>query len=495
MRSVVGVVGSLIALAVAGCGEAAAPETPGDNGGSSASAGTGVGGTAGAPASGGTGASGAPAGAGGSAGTNATGGAANAGAAGTAGAPPPGGGAGGESAAAGTGGATATGPGLNVGGKCFPPCAFPEITDPDAMGAVDGYGWEGQQACIDPASPAAMSATPCEPPAPPVVGSPGEGGVWSVDEMTCTPFCSSTATDPDAEGVTDGWGYEHQRSCVVPGTAAALGGLPCDPMLPALPTGDGVEIDDMGTKTCHPLCIDLAVAMPDTNGWGYEYERTCIVSGSVAALQGIPCDGPDPPEPPEPLPPPPGVGWNSDYTATMFGEDDCRPFGFDDPGNSNLNQATCIGSGRTQLNDQNRVWFGAVGDLSTLWSGGQCTCSNGSTDTCSSPPSCSGQGNCGQCVEVTCNGDGTYSYEGDGYTHTEFCKPSASVVVQLIDACPHNHPNNPYWCTTDRPNHIDISCSAFDELVQGERPIGEIGFINVHVRQVDCSVGLGPKVF
>jgi len=97
-------------------------------------------------------------------------------------------------------------------------------------------------------------------------------------------------------------------------------------------------------------------------------------------------------------------------------------------------------------------------------------------------------------VEVACNFEGTYSFQNDGLTHAEFCKPGRSVVVQLIDACPHNHPNNQYWCTRARPEHIDVSCSAFRELTQG-RQIGQIGSINVRVRRVDCSVGLGVKTF
>jgi hypothetical protein len=66
------------------------------------------------------------------------------------------------------------------------------------------------------------------------------------------------------------------------------------------------------------------------------------------------------------------------------------------------------------------------------------------------------------------------------------------VVGQQIDACPHNHPNNAYWCTAERPDHVDISCSAFAALTRG-RNVGEIGSINVHVRSVDCSAGLGER--
>jgi hypothetical protein len=95
---------------------------------------------------------------------------------------------------------------------------------------------------------------------------------------------------------------------------------------------------------------------------------------------------------------------------------------------------------------------------------------------------------------VACNATGTFSFMNSGFTHDEFCRAGQSVVVQLIDACPHNHPNNTYWCTAARPDHIDLSCTAFSSLVQGS-PVGDIGSINVYVRSVSCSVGLGVKTF
>jgi hypothetical protein len=79
-----------------------------------------------------------------------------------------------------------------------------------------------------------------------------------------------------------------------------------------------------------------------------------------------------------------------------------------------------------------------------------------------------------------------------GDTHNRFCRAGQSVVVQIIDACPHNHVNNTYWCTSARPNHIDLSCSAFQQITQGAA-VGTIGYVNAYVRPVDCSVGLGPK--
>jgi hypothetical protein len=90
---------------------------------------------------------------------------------------------------------------------------------------------------------------------------------------------------------------------------------------------------------------------------------------------------------------------------------------------------------------------------------------------------------------------GTYYHPDDENqdTHNGYCRTDQSVVVQVIDVCPHNHSNNPYWCTDQRANHIDISCSAFTEITNARQDIDNIGSLNVWVRQVDCSVGLGVK--
>jgi hypothetical protein len=182
-------------------------------------------------------------------------------------------------------------------------------------------------------------------------------------------------------------------------------------------------------------------------------------------------------------------GWLDDYTATMFGQVDCTQHGFNDP--TNLNTSACVSRGAVSLDAQNQTWFGATGDLSSLWSGPACSCGQ-TQGTCASPPSCNGQDNCGACFEVACDPAGVHSFMNDGFTHNEFCRNDQSVVIQVIDACPHNHPMNTWWCTESRPNHIDVSCSAFDSIAQG-RPIGDIGSLNVYVRPVDCSVGLGPR--
>lgn len=464
----------LLALALAGCTPESAGSGPGAGSGGASASGSGgaTGAGTGGRAGGGTGGGAGP-------GSGGAGGATGAGTGGN-----PGGGSGGAavSGSGGGGGAGgATGDGLQKGSMCFAVCGFPAITDPDG----DGYGWERQMTCLVATSAAAAGTTPCIAPTPMNPPTPGNGILGGT---TCFSVCSSPITDDDG----DGFGYEHLNPCIVAGTAPALGGLPCVPTTMPLGTGDGIRVSD---GTCHPLCVNLATAMPDAAGWGYENMRTCVVSTSVAALQGVPCDAPDPPTPPPPPPAPPGTGWNADYTATMFGQADCAQHGFTDP--TNLNASTCVSRGAVTLGGSNTMFFGATGDLATLWNGApQCTCTSGgqTQGRCSSPPACSGQTNCGQCVEVVCNGTGTHSYMNDGYTHNEFCKPRTSVVVQLIDACPHNHPSNTYWCTTARPQHIDVSCSAFNSIVQG-RPVGEIGSINVYARSVNCNVGLGVKTF
>ena len=135
----------------------------------------------------------------------------------------------------------------------------------------------------------------------------------------------------------------------------------------------------------------------------------------------------------------------------------------------------------------NRDWFAAPGDLSAIWQGAACVCSG--AEPCI--PSCNDQQTCGRCFEVACKPAGTYTHPDDNDTHGGYCRTDQSVVVEVIDACPHNHQYNTYWCTDQRPDHIDISCSAFRELTEDRQTVNNIGSINVWVRPVDCSTGHG----
>lgn len=188
---------------------------------------------------------------------------------------------------------------------------------------------------------------------------------------------------------------------------------------------------------------------------------------------------------PDPDPDPTLSGdWQGDYTVTMYGAEDCPQYGYQDA--YSVNDGTCVSGGQVALNSDNRSYYGAPGDLSSIWGGPECVQQNGGF------PACPGQDNCGQCFEIRCDPDGTHTYPGDTDPHGAFCRTDQSVVIQVVDACPHNHPQNTFWCTSERPDHVDISCTAFRAISQG-RDVGDIGSLNVFIRQVDCGVGLGPQ--
>jgi hypothetical protein len=141
----------------------------------------------------------------------------------------------------------------------------------------------------------------------------------------------------------------------------------------------------------------------------------------------------------------------------------------------------------------NARYYGAPGDLSSIWQGGQCTCQGGGTGNCTSAPSCSDEQDCAKCVAVRCDPSGP---SVNGTSHGSYCDTTTYVVVQIIDACPHNHPTNVAstigWCTSRRANHIDVSCSALGGISTLGTNIGQQGWLPVAVQMVDCSVGLGP---
>ena len=72
------------------------------------------------------------------------------------------------------------------------------------------------------------------------------------------------------------------------------------------------------------------------------------------------------------------------------------------------------------------------GDLSSIWSGGECECQGGGAGNCTTAPSCPMEQDCGKCVAVKCNPNGTIS-EG-GYNHDMYCGTTEYVVIEVIDA-------------------------------------------------------------
>lgn len=126
--------------------------------------------------------------------------------------------------------------------------------DADAMSGGDGERPSQPASDIDPAAPApagsaegsegtdpALGLDPMAPTAPldPTLPAGAELGNGRVVDGTCTLVCADGATDADAQGVSDGWGFERDRSCLVPDSELELEGESCDipelaPM-PALP--------------------------------------------------------------------------------------------------------------------------------------------------------------------------------------------------------------------------------------------------------------------
>ncbi|KAG1673671.1 hypothetical protein FOA52_010539 [Chlamydomonas sp. UWO 241] len=89
-------------------------------------------------------------------------------------------------------------------------------------------------------------------------------------------------------------------------------------------------------------------------------------------------------------------------------------------------------------------------------------------------------GSCGRCYEVACQPLEFYDNYGEYLDRRGACRdPSASVVVQVVDACQCYEPSNPYsnqrWCCGDM-YHMDLSIWAFSKLVwspesSGSRPV------------------------
>lgn len=103
------------------------------------------------------------------------------------------------------------------------PGATGEQPVPDAPGNeganADGTGPVGLTPEPAPTNPDAV-----DPQAPPGL----QLGNGRLIDGACTLVCANGSTDPDAAGVTDGWGYERDRSCLVPESQLELDSEPCD---------------------------------------------------------------------------------------------------------------------------------------------------------------------------------------------------------------------------------------------------------------------------
>src|SRR5688572_19518285 len=108
-----------------------------------------------------------------------------------------------------------------------PPSGSPEAqpsptapsTNPSPEGTDSGLG-------LEPGAAPPGAGEPAEPEQPEVPALLfGNGRIVGAD---CTLVCADASTDPDAQGQTDGWGFERGRSCLTPQSDLALENEPCD---------------------------------------------------------------------------------------------------------------------------------------------------------------------------------------------------------------------------------------------------------------------------
>jgi len=145
----------------------------------------------------------------------------------------------------------------------FPVCRLAS-SDPDG----DGYGFENNGSCI------VTGDTGSQPGSPPV--SAATSGITS----SRFPACASSASDPDG----DGFGFENGRSCQVTASNSAAPAATSFNPAPAPVPGVApppVAAATAGFSNGHPVCLTDASEV-NNNGFGYENNRTCVVTGATA---------------------------------------------------------------------------------------------------------------------------------------------------------------------------------------------------------------------
>ncbi len=180
-----------------------------------------------------------------------------------------------------------------TGGRCAPICVgiTSPATDPDGNG--DDWGYEGSSSCVIPGTITARGNQECTTgsPLPPERQVPG---VVVVDAglPRCAPLCLlvlDVANDPDA----DGWFYENNLSCVIPGTATALANQACTTggAVPDAEPRPGLLLADGLGAACRPVCeVVTTPSSADAPDWGYEQNASCVLPASpTAAVSTRPC--------------------------------------------------------------------------------------------------------------------------------------------------------------------------------------------------------------
>lgn len=178
-------------------------------------------------------------------------------------------------------------------------------------------------------------------------------------------------------------------------------------------------------------------------------------------------------------------GWTS-VTVTYYGGPDDHAMDPAITGGNCINARTPFKMDRGTVNQiVSSGMYAAPNDLNRdIFGGNPCTPGN--------PPQCPDQGSCGKCWEIRCRSQFQENKPSAKEFGNLYCNPGKSVVVRIIDACPHNHPLNTNKgvnpCGRGDMIHMDIGHSAFDVIAKRQ-----VGHIWAEMRPVDCGQGLGSK--
>lgn len=214
---------------------------------------------------------------------------------------------------------------------CIPLCTA--STDPAADPEGDDWDYEYGGSCVIPGSPTSDNQ-PCQTgePLPPAVAKPGVVVVDGAGTAACVPLCQQN-TDPAADPELDGWAYEDNSSCVIPGTAAAETNLPCtttEPIPEDTTSRPGVVVTNAdGELVCAAVCTFYTSPTQDganddglADDWAWENNSTCIIPETITYQANQACETLQPLPDPEPRP---GIVVNGDPVEDSCGWSECVP--------------------------------------------------------------------------------------------------------------------------------------------------------------------------
>jgi len=138
--------------------------------------------------------------------------------------------------------------------------AFPVCQSDSSDIDGDGYGWENNASCVVGEVSAVTSAAN---------GSDGNITQW--------PHCTSATADPDG----DGYGWENSSTCIVDANTTITTNDLVSPTV-----NEVITINDLGAGQ-FPICSNTA-SDPDSDGYGWENNATCVVSNTVTSIEDTP---------------------------------------------------------------------------------------------------------------------------------------------------------------------------------------------------------------